>query len=293
MKDFKAIFNTYSGKIKKSVGLKKEFGDKFIHGGYEKNTGWYYERMFFSKISSLNFLNEYLSKRNFSSVLEIGCSTGLLPKFMYEIFNNSEYTGLDLSEKSLTYAKKNYSAGNFIQGDFLKMELMEKFELILSLDVIDHVYDPDAFLKKIIKKTKKFGFIRAYRGYFEEIDEHVMEYRANEGIYLNDLSIKKIRSILEENNITNYQLLKQSSREKKFFDSDLGRKWKRSDMDERKKILDFTGFTNEVLEKLPISFETSDNFIKKSKNKISSSFLDLPKSYDEMGKPHLIIIFEK
>ena len=135
MKDFKAIFNTYSGKIKKSVGLKKEFGDKFIHGGYEKNTGWYYERMFFSKISSLNFLNEYLSKRNFSSVLEIGCSTGLLPKFMYEIFNNSEYTGLDLSEKSLTLEFSVLSRLSFTKEALLKSNLLISAHLTLILQV--------------------------------------------------------------------------------------------------------------------------------------------------------------
>ncbi len=294
MKDFKAIFNTYSGKVKNSIGIKKEFGDKFIHGGYEGDSQWYYERMFFSKISSLNFLNEYLSQKKFSSVLEIGCSTGLLPKFMNNIFNNVEYTGLDLSEKSLALAKKNFVDGNFLEGDFLQLSFEQDFELILSLDVIDHVYDPDAFLTKIIQKTKKFGYIRAYRGYFDEIDDHVMEYRTNEGIHLNNLSIKKIQTILEKNNITKYQLLKSKSREKIFYDSDLGRKWKRSDSIERKKIIEFTGFTDELLENLPMDFQLSDEFIKKSKNKISSNFLGLPKSYDDISKnDHLTIIFEK
>lgn len=294
MKDFKAIFNTYSGKVKNSIGIKKELGDKFIHGGYENDHQWYYERMFFSKISSLNFLNEYLSQKKLSSVLEIGCSTGLLPKFMNNIFNNVKYTGLDLSEKSLRFAKKNYMSGNFLKGDFLQLSLEQDYELILSLDVIDHVYDPDAFLKKIIQKTKKFGFIRAYRGYFDKIDNHIMEYRPNEGIYLNNLSIKKIQTLFEKNNITKYQLLKSKSREKIFYDSDLGRKWKNSDSIERKKIIEFTGFTDELLENLPIGFQLSDEFIKKSKNKISSDFLGLSKSYDDFPtKEHLTIIFEK
>ena len=294
MKDFKAIFNTYSGKLKNTIGIKKEFGDKFLHGGYENDSQWYYERMFFSKISSLYFLNEYLSQKKFSSVLEIGCSIGLLPKFMNNVFNNVEYTGLDLSEKSLALAKKNFINGNFLEGDFLQLSLEKDYELILSLDVIDHVYDPDAFLKKIIQKTKKFGFVRAYRGYFDEIDDHIMEYRTNEGIYLNNLSIKKIHALFKQNNITKYQLLKSKSRDKIFYDSDLGRKWKRSDSLERKKITEFTGFTDEILENLPTGFELSDESIKKSKNQISSNFLDLPNSYDDITKKdHHTIIFEK
>lgn len=294
MKDFKAIFNTYYGKVKNSIGIKKEYGDKFIHGGYENDHQWYYERMFFSKISSLNFLNQYLSEKKLSSVLEIGCSTGLLPKFMNNRFNNVKYTGLDFSEKSLQLAEKNYTSGNFLKGDFLQLSLEQDYDLILCLDVIDHVNDPDAFLKKIIQKTKKFGFIRAYRGYFDKIDNHIMEYRSNEGIYLNNLSIKKIQILFEKNNITKYQLLKSKSREKIYYDSDLGRKWKNSDSVERKKIIEFTGFTNELLENLPIGFQLSDEFIKKSKNKISSDFLGLPKSYDIFPKEeHLTVIFEK
>ena len=58
--------------------------------------------------------------------------------------------------------------------------------------------------------------------------------------------------------------------------------------------MEFTGFNRELLENLPMDFQLSDEFIKKSKNKISSSFLGLPKSYDDISKnDHLTIIFEK
>tara|TARA_B100000029_G_scaffold492315_1_gene553443 strand:+ start:696 stop:1580 length:885 start_codon:yes stop_codon:yes gene_type:complete len=294
LKDFKAIFKTYVGKTKNSIGIKKQFGDKFIHGGYNENSDWFYERMFFSKISSLNFLNEFLNSRNFSSVLEIGCSTGLLPKFMMKNFPNLEYTGIDLSPQSLELAKQNFKPGNYISGDFLKMNIDDDYELIISLDVVDHVYDPDAFIEKIIFKTKKYGFIRAYRGFFDKIDDHEMEYRENEGIYLNNLSVKKIQKILEKNNITKFQLLKHKSRQKNFYDSDLGRKWKRSSISERKEILAITGLDEKTMNNLPTGFEIYDEVVNKLKNIISSTFLDLPDAYDNISKPeHLVIIFEK
>ena len=192
MKDFDAIFKTYFGKTRTKLGLKTEFGGKFIHGGYEKNFNWYYERMFFGKLLSLKKLNDYLKNKKFSSVLEIGCSTGLLPKSMYEIFNNVKYTGMDLSEKSLEIAKVNFKQGQFIKDDFIKSYLKNSFDLIIALDVIDHVYDPDTFLEKIIQKSNKFGYVRSYRGYFEDLTDHKMEYRGDEGIYYNNLSIKKI-----------------------------------------------------------------------------------------------------
>mgnify|MGYP000844989202 FL=1 len=68
---------------------------------------------------------------------------------MMKQFKNLKYTGIDLSPKSLELAKQNFKSGNFISGDFLTMELNTDYDLILSLDVIDHVYDPDKFLEKI------------------------------------------------------------------------------------------------------------------------------------------------
>ena len=53
MKDFNAIFKTYSGKIKDTIGLKAELGKKFKEGGFEEDHDYYYSRMFYSKISAL------------------------------------------------------------------------------------------------------------------------------------------------------------------------------------------------------------------------------------------------
>ena len=64
MKDFKAIFKTYSGKVKDNVGLKAELGKKFKEGGFEEDHEYYYSRMFFSKISALKTLNHFLKISN-------------------------------------------------------------------------------------------------------------------------------------------------------------------------------------------------------------------------------------
>ena len=43
-------------------------------------------------------------------------------------------------------AKKNFPNGKFICDDFIKSEIAE-YDLIISFDVIDHVYNPNKFLK--------------------------------------------------------------------------------------------------------------------------------------------------
>ena len=189
MKDFKAIFKTY-------VGLKAELGKKFKEGGFEEDHDYYYSRMFYSKISALKNFELFLKNIKFNSVLEIGCSVGLLPLVFNEFFKDKKYTGLDLSSKSLDIAKKNFPNGKFICDDFIKSEIAE-YDLIISFDVIDHVYNPNKFLKKIISLSKKYSYIRSYRGFFPNLKQHKMDYRSNEGIYLNNLSVSELEETLK------------------------------------------------------------------------------------------------
>ena len=113
MKDFNAIFKTYFGKTRTKLGLKTELGSKFILGGYEKNFSWYYERMFFGKLLILKKLNDYLKNKKISSVLEIGCSTGLLPKSMDEIFNNIRNNLIKIRGRSLFLSYRWFNLYSF------------------------------------------------------------------------------------------------------------------------------------------------------------------------------------
>tara|TARA_Y100000996_G_scaffold10601_1_gene8640 strand:+ start:3816 stop:4712 length:897 start_codon:yes stop_codon:yes gene_type:complete len=296
MKDFKAIFKTYSGKMKDNLGFKTELGKKFKEGGFENDHEDYYLRMFFSKLSAMKNFNEFLLSSNYNSVLEIGCSTGLLPKIFSDIMLKKQYTGIDLSEKSLIVARKNFPNGEFLAQDFIKIQKIKQYDLVISFDVIDHVYDPDLFLTKIIKSIKKFGYIRSYRGYFPSLAKHKMHYRASEGIYLNNLSISQIENVCLENGLTKdeFQIYKQLPRNKILYDSDLGRAWDNPDENLKKILLDKTGFSIEDFEKLPTNLEDSTTFVEKSKTKLTPNLLGLSESYNEhTTKPSTIIKITK
>lgn len=291
MKDFKAIFKTYSGKIKDNVGLKAELGKKFKEGGFEQDHEYYYSRMFFSKISSLKNFELFLQKIQFNSVLEIGCSVGLLPLSFNEFFHDKKYTGLDLSSKSLDLAKNNFPQGEFICDDFIKSKINE-YDLIISFDVIDHVYDPNKFLAKIISLTKKYAYIRSYRGFFPNLKQHKMNYRSNEGIYLNDLSVSELEKICLQNNLSreNFKIYKEIPREKILYDSDLGRVWNHSDENNKQKILNHTGFSLKQLNDLPTKLETSTQMIESSINELLPETLGFPKDYYNSIKSFSTII---
>jgi hypothetical protein len=102
-----------------------------------------------------------------------------------------QYTGIDISETAIEFCKSK-SSFNFICTDFLKNNLNKKFDLVFSHALIDHVYDVDLFIEKIIDVSNRFAYVTAYRGYFPDLERHVMRRNNLEGSYYNDISIKQM-----------------------------------------------------------------------------------------------------
>ena len=82
-----------------------------------------------------------------------------------------------------------------------KWDLENKFDLVYSHAVIDHVYDIDAFVAKTISVCKKFAYLNSYRGYFPELEKHRSLWRDDAGCFFNDISIKQIKKILMKNGL--------------------------------------------------------------------------------------------
>ena len=140
---------------------------------------------------------KFLAEKSPSTVLEVGCGAGYYPRNLKELFTNMEYTGTDISETAIKFCKSK-SAFNFICTDFLKNNLNKKFDLVFSHALIDHVYDVDLLIEKIMQSSKRFAYVTAYRGYFPDLERHVMRRNNLEGSYYNDISIKQISKKLAD-----------------------------------------------------------------------------------------------
>jgi len=57
-----------------------------------------------------------------------------------ELFTDIKYTGIDISKIAIEYCKNNFDF-EFICGNFIKLNISQKYDLIYSHAVIDHVYD--------------------------------------------------------------------------------------------------------------------------------------------------------
>ena len=75
--------------------------------------------------------------------LEIGCGIGTQTELLLqELSLDSKVTAIDISEKSIAYAKKRlklYDNVTLIVGDITEINLSGKFDVIILPDVIEHI----------------------------------------------------------------------------------------------------------------------------------------------------------
>ena len=191
------MFEKIKNKIKNSgiIG-KEEYGNIWQEKFGDEQVQWY-EKMHNSCLKMHDDFKKFLTERSPSTVLEVGCGAGYYPRNLKELFTNAEYTGTDISETAIKFCKSK-SSFNFICTDFLKNSLNKKFDLVFSHALIDHVYDVDLFIEKIIGATDRFAYVTAYRGYFPDLQKHVLRRNNTEGSYYNDISIKQVsRKLLD------------------------------------------------------------------------------------------------
>ena len=113
-----------------------------------------------------NIINNFKLKNKFRplsgiNILDIGCGGGLLCEPMSKMGAN--VTGIDASEKNIKIAKlhskKNKLKINYLCSSPEKLKITKKFDVILNMEIVEHVEDIDFFLKSCSKLLKKNGLM--------------------------------------------------------------------------------------------------------------------------------------
>ena len=94
-------------------------------------------------------------------ILDIGCGGGLLCEPMSRL--GAEVFGMDASEKNIEVAKIHAKKSNLNIKYFCsspeKFKSNLKFDVILNMEIVEHVEDVDLFLKSCTKFLKKNGIM--------------------------------------------------------------------------------------------------------------------------------------
>ena len=166
-------------------------------------------------LSYFNLNSSSLKPLTSLKILDIGCGGGLISEPMCRL--GAKVTGMDASNKNIMvaklHAKKNNLKIDYINSSPEKNNLKEKFDVILNLEVVEHVDNLNLFLKSSSNMLNKNGIMfvatinRTFESYIKAIvgAEYILRWlpigthewhkflKPEEiEIKLNDLNFKKI-----------------------------------------------------------------------------------------------------
>jgi len=94
-------------------------------------------------------------------ILDIGCGGGLISEPMSRL--GAEVTGIDASDKNIQvaklHAKKNNLKINYLNSTPENLDQQNEFDVILNLEVVEHVENLDLYLSSCFKLLKKNGIM--------------------------------------------------------------------------------------------------------------------------------------
>tara|TARA_Y100001970_G_C14142653_1_gene808073 strand:+ start:40 stop:768 length:729 start_codon:yes stop_codon:yes gene_type:complete len=111
-------------------------------------------------INYFNIKNNNLPLKKIK-ILDVGCGGGLISVPMKRLGAN--VVGIDASLKNIkvakTYSKKNNLNIKYICSSPEKLKIKDKFDVILMLEIVEHVDDVEIFIRESSKFLKKNGLI--------------------------------------------------------------------------------------------------------------------------------------
>ena len=90
-------------------------------------------------------------------ILDIGCGGGLLSEPMCRL--GADVTAIDASKKNISVAKLHSKKNNlkikYICSSPEKLKIKNKFDVILNMEIVEHVEDVNFFFKILLKSFEK------------------------------------------------------------------------------------------------------------------------------------------
>jgi 2-polyprenyl-3-methyl-5-hydroxy-6-metoxy-1,4-benzoquinol methylase len=138
-------------------------------------------------------IKQYIDERSFKkivsrlsgstlSVLDIGGGTGWLLDSIRSIDDRVNFTQVvDIDENAKVLAEKN--GHHYFHGRFEEFSSDRKFDLILMLNLIEHVRDPRAILAKAAASLSSNGVILVKTPNFDALDARVFRHRSWAGFH--------------------------------------------------------------------------------------------------------------
>jgi SAM-dependent methyltransferase len=109
-------------------------------------------RFFLRKIRRLMKQNQRFS------LLEVGIGSGFFLSFMEKEFPNADLRGVEYDQRLIEEASERLCRSKVVQGNAEDFDFRgEKFEIVVSFQVIEHLYSPESMLECVKRHLKPEG----------------------------------------------------------------------------------------------------------------------------------------
>ncbi|OGY17025.1 MAG: hypothetical protein A2784_04215 [Candidatus Chisholmbacteria bacterium RIFCSPHIGHO2_01_FULL_48_12] len=111
----------------------------------------------------LGVINSHISSFSNKTILDIGCGAGTIS--LYLANQGANIIGIDISRKAIDSCKKSAKAlklkdrTQFICNTIEQIKFRRKFDLIICSEIIEHIPNDKAFLKRVYKLLKNNGLL--------------------------------------------------------------------------------------------------------------------------------------
>ena len=141
-------------KSKKMSELRSIYDD----GSYlESNKSWHQEDSPYKAKLVLTAISR--NKITFASCADIGCGAGLVTELLAKEFPSSRFEGFELSNDAKEFWKQRPSLDNLVyKTENIVDSNQREFDLIVCLDVFEHIEDYFGFLRNLRTKGQYFIF---------------------------------------------------------------------------------------------------------------------------------------
>lgn len=109
-------------------------------------------------VGRYKFASQYIKPE--MNVLDIACGIGYGSYVLASTLPEVKVLGIDIEQRAIDYANKHYKCDNnkFSVGDASNLNLEnESFEAVVSFETIEHLNQPELFIKNIKKVLKEDG----------------------------------------------------------------------------------------------------------------------------------------
>ena len=111
-------------------------------------------------LSRYKFVCKMLMYRSKISVCELGCQEALGALMFQQNTDLQRYVGIDLDVEAIRWSQENLDGPfEFIEANFFETMPEERFDAIISLDVVEHIQPKmeDEYCRIIVKHLKNLG----------------------------------------------------------------------------------------------------------------------------------------